>query len=281
MLKRIIQEIITIYLPLIGIFIFAIYGPDFFSKIIFGENIGNVSYLKYIGKDIDLVLRKDEMFDIDSIWYIVPMESLFLWIHEFLLLGLFFIISIWLLFRWYIIEGHLTLKNAGLNLDTIKYDLFISFIVILFFGILLMSIECVHFLISKQDFIKEYVMYSSDSEDPLLMKHPVYFCCVLLLKCFVGPIFEEFFFRGILYARTRQYINKAYISITISILFNSIIFASLHYLIVEISFENLLLPLICGIFSCIIFEKSKSLIPSIVFHCAGNSFIFCTVLFYI
>lgn len=278
-MKIYLKETFIFYLPLVLVFLFCIFGPEAFSNIIFGESIGEVSYLRYIGRDIDFYLRKNEFFSITSIWYIVPMESVLLWIQEYVLLGMFFIMSCLLLIRYFVVEGVLTEEKIGLK--STWQSFYYGLIVVLLLAIILFVVEVSVDVIKQYDFIENMIVLpSEDREESLFMRHPIYFLFVVIVKCILGPCFEELIFRGILYSRTRQYIKSPFVSIAFSVLFNSIIFAYLHYLIVGYMFEDLYLPVICGVISCLLFEKTKSLLPSVMFHISGNLFIFCAPIFY-
>lgn len=95
-------------------------------------------------------------------------------------------------------------------------------------------------------------------------RRPLLFLISLLIAV-IGPVIEEIFFRGFLYAAIR----KRY-GITRAILLSSLLFSALH--------TNLIgfLPILTlGIFLAYIREKTGSLMPSITVHMFHNSMLAC------
>lgn len=80
----------------------------------------------------------------------------------------------------------------------------------------------------------------------------------------VGPIFEEILFRGVLYGAIRKYMSAGWAIIT-----SSFIFALVHYDLGSI-FPLFLL----GCILALIYERTSSIIPSMVTHCIWNSMTF-------
>ncbi|MFP4497083.1 MAG: type II CAAX prenyl endopeptidase Rce1 family protein [Vulcanimicrobiota bacterium] len=81
-----------------------------------------------------------------------------------------------------------------------------------------------------------------------------------------GPIFEEFLFRGIIYTSVRKYMTAMPAIILVSFLF-----AFIHYDI-WVTFNLFVL----GAMLALLYERSGSLIPSIVVHCIWNTVTFLT-----
>jgi uncharacterized protein len=90
---------------------------------------------------------------------------------------------------------------------------------------------------------------------------------IVLLFLVVGilaPIFEEILFRGILYTSLRRYMPAVSSTIIISLLF-----AFIHFdlgVLFQLFFLSAILT--------VVYERSGSLIPSIVLHCVWNSVVF-------
>ena len=80
----------------------------------------------------------------------------------------------------------------------------------------------------------------------------------------IGPIAEEFYFRGILYS----FLRKSGVFIAMGT--TTLIFALFHF-----SGDNLpIIQIVGGLVFAVSFEYSKSLITPIVIHCLGNLAIF-------
>lgn len=77
----------------------------------------------------------------------------------------------------------------------------------------------------------------------------------------LGPIFEELFYRKIIFARL---LEKH--SLNVSILVSSICFALVHLP----SYKNLLPTFIFGIISCLIYYKTRNIFYSIILHVLAN-----------
>jgi uncharacterized protein len=87
---------------------------------------------------------------------------------------------------------------------------------------------------------------------------------LFLVVGIIAPIFEEILFRGIMYTSLRRYLPA--LSSTIII---SFIFAFIHFDL-GVLFQLFLL----GTILTVVYERSGSLIPSIVLHCLWNSVVF-------
>lgn len=96
------------------------------------------------------------------------------------------------------------------------------------------------------------------------MNSPLQIGLLFLLVGIIGPIFEEFLFRGVLYTSLRRHLTAP-----VSIFLISFLFAFIHF------DPNVMLGLfILGMVMNVLYEKTGSLIPSIVTHCLWNSVTF-------
>lgn len=96
------------------------------------------------------------------------------------------------------------------------------------------------------------------------MNSPLQICLLFLLVGIIGPIFEEFLFRGVLYTSLRRHLPAP-----ASIFLISFLFAFIHF------DPNVMTGLfILGMVMNILYEKTGSLIPAIVTHCLWNSVTF-------
>ena len=90
------------------------------------------------------------------------------------------------------------------------------------------------------------------------------FIMLFLLVGVIGPIFEEFLFRGVLYTSLRKILPAP-----ASIFLISSLFAVIHF------DPNVMIGLfILGMVMNVLYERTGSLIPSIVTHCLWNSITF-------
>lgn len=76
-----------------------------------------------------------------------------------------------------------------------------------------------------------------------------------------APLFEELFFRGTLYRNVQKY-GK----------WSMMIIAGFTFGIWHANYPQFLFAMTMGIFSCFLFEKTKSIIPSMIVHFIINSF---------
>ena len=96
------------------------------------------------------------------------------------------------------------------------------------------------------------------------MNSPIQIGLLFLLVGVIGPIFEEFLFRGVLYTSLRRHLTAP-----TSIFLISFLFAFIHF------DPNVMTGLfILGMVMNVLYEKTGSLIPSIVTHCLWNSITF-------
>ncbi len=96
------------------------------------------------------------------------------------------------------------------------------------------------------------------------MNSPVQIGLLFLLVGVIGPIFEEFLFRGVLYTSLRRFLPAP-----VSIFLISFLFAFIHF------DPNVMIGLFTlGMVMNVLYEKTGSLIPSIVTHCLWNSVTF-------
>lgn len=82
-----------------------------------------------------------------------------------------------------------------------------------------------------------------------------------LLAVLFAPLFEEVFFRGIIY---RVFLKKH--SVAVSIFITSFVFSLLHF-----NYSQFLVILFMGIMLNLIYHKTKSLVPCMVFHILNNT----------
>ena len=75
-----------------------------------------------------------------------------------------------------------------------------------------------------------------------------------------APIFEELFFRGTLYRNVQKYSK-----------WSMMIIGGLTFGIWHANYPQFLFAMSMGIFSCFLFEKTKSIIPSMIVHFLINS----------
>lgn len=76
-----------------------------------------------------------------------------------------------------------------------------------------------------------------------------------------APVFEELFFRGTLYRNVRKYGT-----------WSMIILGGLTFGLWHANYPQFLFATSMGIFSCFLYEKTKSIIPSMIVHFVINSF---------
>lgn len=93
---------------------------------------------------------------------------------------------------------------------------------------------------------------------------PLQIGVLFLLVGVIGPIFEEFLFRGVLYTSLRRHLSAP-----ASIFLVSFLFAFIHF------DPNVMIGLfILGMVMNVLYEKTGSLVPSIITHCLWNSVTF-------
>ena len=98
---------------------------------------------------------------------------------------------------------------------------------------------------------------------------PLQIVTLLLFVCFLGPLFEEILFRGVLYTAMRQVMRARW-----AIPLSAFVFAAVH------GDLGALMPL--TVLACVLawgFERTGSLIPSTVTHCLWNTQVFLIVVF--
>lgn len=83
-----------------------------------------------------------------------------------------------------------------------------------------------------------------------------------------APIFEELFFRGTLYRNVRTYGS-----------WSMIVICGLTFGVWHANYPQFLFATSMGIFSCFLFEKTKSIIPSMIVHFIINSIGAATIIF--
>ncbi|HEY4000191.1 MAG TPA: CPBP family glutamic-type intramembrane protease [Candidatus Xenobia bacterium] len=90
-----------------------------------------------------------------------------------------------------------------------------------------------------------------------------------LLVCVVGPLFEEFMFRGVLYSSLRKAMRPSW----------AIVLSAFIFGIVHADLPGLLPIFVLACFMGLIYEKSGSLVPSIVMHMLQNTMTFVVMMF--
>jgi len=92
----------------------------------------------------------------------------------------------------------------------------------------------------------------------------------LLVGCFIGPIAEEMFFRGVLFRFIRRWG-----------FFNAMIFSTFWFSLLHLGGHSVpILPIIGGFLFALIYEFEKSLLPVIIVHSLGNGMLFFIQLFW-
>lgn len=161
----------------------------------------------------------------------------------------FFLVAVFFIARW----KNLSLYNLGLGFDRPSKDLrlglllgLLPVVTVLLLALTLTSLNSfLHFLPGPLFGGESYSTWSW------------YQLAVLLV---LAPISEELFFRGILFkALLEQY------SVWFSILFSSLIFMACH--------GNLTAgPLVLGVINAMVFYRTGSLLPGIIFHSFSNAY---------
>ena len=93
---------------------------------------------------------------------------------------------------------------------------------------------------------------------------PSTFVIYIITATILGPSFEEFYFRGLLYRRLRKRFTPER-----AIIFSSLIF-SFYHIDYWFSFQNLAFVFVSGILFAYLFERTKSLTSSFFFHSSLN-----------
>lgn len=100
----------------------------------------------------------------------------------------------------------------------------------------------------------------------------------ILASIFVIPFLEEFFFRGYIQNGLQERYNPKH-----AIFFSSLLFAFIHVSIIalfldfiDFSFQHAYIAFFGGLISGILFYKSKSILPSIIFHIFWNLTVYVT-----
>lgn len=89
----------------------------------------------------------------------------------------------------------------------------------------------------------------------------------LLTAPVFAPIFEELFFRGTIYRNVQKYSK-----------WSMIIIGGLTFGLWHANYPQFLFAASMGIFSCFLFEKTKSIIPSMIVHFTINSISSCSLI---
>lgn len=257
-------------MPLLIVIAIYFWGPDFLAIIFYGMPLqeggeyyaGNGWY--YLGRDLDFYIEGSSIFAVDSIWRLMPLAIVLPQLQELIFIGIFQVFCFLLLTRYFYSHHHDLKKNSRSIDYSMGKSLQICLILFVGLGLIFFSIEISFYLIYKRDIIFEYFV-SSDINQQKLILHPLYFFIFSLVACLGAAIFEETFFRKILFPLLR---NK--MPFLMAALLNALLFASLH----EINWMIFIQSFIGGFLSCLIYEYSKSILGCILFHFLGN---FCLI----
>lgn len=96
--------------------------------------------------------------------------------------------------------------------------------------------------------------FSTDTSSPISI------LTYVLALPFFAPFFEELFFRGTIYRNVRKYGPWSMIIIS------GIIFGLWH-----LNYQQMIYAAVMGIFACLVFEKTQSIIPTMIVHFIVNS----------
>ncbi|MDA0745032.1 MAG: CPBP family intramembrane metalloprotease [bacterium] len=108
-----------------------------------------------------------------------------------------------------------------------------------------------------------------DPDYPLLSGAIIY----ALLGIILFPIAEEYLFRGVMYQAFRKHFGTSF-----SVVVASLLFLLWHYHKVSES-PVLAIPIFAGgVIKCLVYERSRSLIPPIIIHSLSNTTLFLFVL---
>lgn len=259
------------------LFIFVLYwfGPNILSGVFLGYPIdeglirfaGNGFY--YIGRDLDFYLEGFPFSSLTSIWLMKPLAEVLPEVLPLILIGIMQFLCFFLLklkFNNEKIDSYHLFQDTKSRADSLRLSLLMALIS----GILLFSIELIFYFYNQTDFIFENVI-RVDKSTYLLFKHPIYAFTFVFVGCIGAAIFEEYFFRKILFSILR----RKY-SFWVAAILSTSLFCFAHgsgiFLWVQTFY--------CGFVCCVIYERTQSIYGSILFHFLGNFFIFIIPLFY-
>lgn len=251
-------------------------GPDILSVIINGMPLaeGQKHYAGngwfYVGRDLDFYLEGKSFFGIDSIWRLMPLKVVLPQIQSLIYIGIFQFICIYLLAIVFF-DKHRIISDVIKSIDhSVGRSLRLGFVFIVCFGLILLTSEIIYKILYNGDLIFDYFMDHQMNQHKLNL-HPIYFSVSLLVGCIGAAIFEETFFRRILFPLLRHKMP-----FLLSAILNATLFACMH----EWSSLIFIQTFLCGFVSCVIFEKSKSIAGCIFFHFSANFSLLIVPLFY-
>lgn len=251
------------------IFLLYRFGPDILSVMINGmpldegERIYAGNGIYYFGRDLDFIIERSGVFPPNSIWHLVPLSVVLPNILELIFIGAFQLIGSVLLLKLYFTHGQSIEYSVGKSLQ-------ISIAMILGLGVFVFFVEIFYFYIYQVDFLFANFV-NQNIEQQKLNLHPAYFSFYLLVGCLGAAIFEELFFRKILFSYFRK---RA--PFFLAAIFSSLFFAFAHNFDLQILFQTF----ICGLIGCYIYEQSKSIWGCFLFHFMGNFLLLLLPVFY-
>lgn len=251
-------------------------GPDILCLIINGMPLeeGQRQYAGngwfYVGRDLDFYLEGLQLIELDSIWRLMPLKVVLPQIQPLIYIGIFQIICVSLLLKCFFDKNRILTDVVKTNDYSIGRSIRLGFDFIVCFGVILLTCEIIYQIFFNGDFIFEFFM---DHQMDLhkLNLHPIYFSVFLIVGCLGAAIFEETFFRRILFPLLRHKFP-----FSLSAILNAMMFACLH----EWSLLIFIQTLLCGLVSCMIFEKTKSVAGCILFHFSANFSLLIIPMFY-
>ena len=253
-----------------------IWGPDFLSIILNGMPLseGSINFAGngwyYVGRDLDFFIEGNSFFPIDSIWRLAPLRVVLPATQDLIFVGIFQLFCFLLLTKYFYVN-HSFFNNSSKTIDySLGKSLRLCAFFVIGFGLILLSSEIIYNVIFQKDLILECFV-SLDINQQKLVLHPIYFTIFSLVGCLGAAIFEETFFRRILFPLLR--IKLPFV---LAAILNALLFAGMH----EFNKEVILQTFICGFVCCIIYENSKSIAGCILFHFLGNLFLLIIPTFY-
>jgi membrane protease YdiL (CAAX protease family) len=179
-----------------------------------------------------------------------PERAVFLVGMQFLIYAIT-IAAVGVLIRGRFRQAGVHFKQLGRNMLTGAL-LFTVALVLVYIGAIVVSV------LLKQNLSSENPVFLKLTE---AFKNPIDLIAMLLLVGFMGPLFEEFLFRGVIYSSMRQIMRPA-----LAIPLNGIVFALAH------GDLNALVPLaVLGSLLAYCFEKTRSIFASGVTHAMWNT----------
>ncbi len=142
-------------------------------------------------------------------------------------------------------------NKCGIAVKNIRQEIYLGIYLSVIFGLSVFALDFLsrHFLGFG---LLCHVLGSQYVVNPILF---------FIAACCIGPLVEELFFRGLLYAWMRQRL-----SILVSVLLSAAIFASMHG---NISIQSLV-QLTGGIIFALVYEWRRNIWPGYIIHCLAN-----------